>query len=123
MILKNPSGLFPIIPVALMLTFGANRLTAQGGPPMITDDPATVGNGNWEINLLPSIERTRAGRAYEAPNIDINYGVGKRIQLKFEVPFVVQQDAGSAARSGFGNSNVGVRYRFIDEAKYGFSMS
>jgi hypothetical protein len=96
---------------------------AQGGPPMITDDPATVGNGNWEINLLPSIEHTRGGSAYEAPNIDLNYGVGKRIQLKYEVPYVVVKDAGSPARSGFGNSNVGMRYRFIDQAKYGFSMS
>jgi hypothetical protein len=24
---------------------------AQGGPPMITDDPGTPGNGQWEINV------------------------------------------------------------------------
>jgi len=24
---------------------------AQGGPPMVTDDPDTPGDGHWEINL------------------------------------------------------------------------
>jgi hypothetical protein len=96
---------------------------AQGGPPMITDDPFTVGANNWEINLLPTMERTTGGSLYEAPNVDINYGVGYRVQLKLEVPWVVRKDAGADARSGLGNAGIGMRYRFIDESRHGFAMS
>jgi hypothetical protein len=90
---------------------------------MITDDPFTVGANNWEINLLPTMERTRGSSLYEAPNVDINYGVGYRIQLKFETPWVIRKDEHFDAESGIGNVGIGMRYRFIDESKYGFAMS
>ena len=96
---------------------------AQGGPPMITDDPFTVGANNWEINLLPAMEHTKGSTLYEMPNVDMNYGVGYRIQLKFEVPWVVRKDAGVGAESGLGNAGIGMRYRFIDESRHGFAMS
>lgn len=107
----------------LMLLAAGRRVTAQGGPPMITDDPFTVGANNWEINLLPNVERTRSGSMYEMPNVDINYGVGNRIQLKLETPWVVRKDVGSSAVSGMGNTGIGMRFRFIDESRYGFAMS
>jgi len=96
---------------------------AQGGPPMITDDPFTVGANNWEINLLPAMEHVRGSTLYEAPNVDLNYGVGNRIQLKLEVPWVVRKDDGVSAQSGLGNTGIGMRYRFIDESRSGFAMS
>lgn len=109
--------------VALSLIAISGSAAAQGGPPMITDDPFTVGSNNWEINLLPTMERTRSGTLYETPNVDVNYGVGNRIQLKFEVPWVVRKDAGQNAASGLGNTGIGMRYRFIDESRHGFAMS
>jgi hypothetical protein len=109
---------------ALALSFPAFGLArAQGGPPMITDDPFTVGANNWEINLLPTMEHVRGATVYEAPNVDLNYGVGNRIQLKFEVPWVVRKNSGQSAQSGLGNAGIGMRYRFIDESRYGFAMS
>ena len=53
--------------LALVVTISfATALHAQGGPPMITDDPGTPGPGRWEINI--AIARTSgcnpcAGRA------------------------------------------------------------
>lgn len=120
---KQPRSTGSFLLVAILSVLACRSIEAQGGPPMITDDPATVGNGNWEINLLPTMERTRSGTRYETPNVDINYGLGNRLQLRFEVPWVVQTERGSTARSGLGNSGVGVRFRFIDEARHGFSMS
>ena len=35
---------------------GASEALGQGGPPMITDDPGTPGNGKWEINLAIAFE-------------------------------------------------------------------
>jgi hypothetical protein len=54
---------------------------AQGGPPMITDDPGTPGNGNWENNLAIVFEHRHNETSIETPEIDLNYGVGEHIQL------------------------------------------
>jgi len=90
---------------------------------MITDDPFTVGANNWEINLLPALERSDGETFYEAPNVDINYGAGYRAQLKFETPWMIRTSRGEPAESGMGNVGVGMRYRFIDQSRHGFAMS
>src|SRR5689334_22500324 len=113
--MKGPSAsalALRLVPVVLSLCLLPPDAFGQGGPPMITDDPFTVGSNNWEINLLPTIERTRNTEVFEAPNVDINYGVGDRIQLKFEVPFIIRKDDGHPAIGGFGNTGIGMRYRF-----------
>jgi hypothetical protein len=41
-----------------MLVAAVARVTfGQGGPPMITDDPGTPGNGKWENNSTITLER------------------------------------------------------------------
>jgi hypothetical protein len=97
---------------------------AQGGPPMVTDDPDTPGNGKWEINLAGLGSRTRAGRwEVSLPDADINYGWGDHVQLKLDVPWTFVRESGEGWRSGLGAGNVGVKWRFIDEEEHGFSMS
>ncbi len=46
---------------------------AQGGPPLITDDPGTPGHGHWEINLAVTAEKRGGARSYESPLLDINF--------------------------------------------------
>ncbi|HZD54446.1 MAG TPA: transporter [Woeseiaceae bacterium] len=96
---------------------------AQGGPPLITDDPGTPGDGQWEINTSMTLERTRSGRTFEAPLLDLNYGIGERLQLKYEVPLLVVDEEGQPRRSALGNSAVGVKWRFLDDAEHGLSLS
>src|ERR1043166_6823829 len=78
----------------IVLACCASTARAQGGPPLLTDDPGTPGPGHWEINLAATMERGRAGRTFELPLLDITYGVGERIQLKFEAPWVPATGAG-----------------------------
>src|SRR5579871_2024834 len=87
---------------------------AQGGPPFISDDPDTPGNHHWEVNLGFLGERNPAGGAYQVPDIDINFGLGNPIQLKFELPLAVTESRGPAGHvdAGLGNSLLGVKYRF-----------
>jgi hypothetical protein len=87
---------------------------AQGGPPFRSDDPDTPGNKHWEINTGFIVERNALGGSYETPNIDINYGAGNRVQLKYEVPWNIQETRGDSnhAAAGLGNSLLGVKYRF-----------
>ena len=59
-------------------------LLAQGGPPMITDDPGTPGNGHWENNLAIAFEHRPNEWSIDAPAIDLNYGWGDHIQLTLQ---------------------------------------
>ena len=92
----------------LPLTFG------QGGPPFRSDDPDTPGSRNWEINLGFIGERNPVAGSYDVPNVDINYGLGHRVQLKYEVPFSIQETRGDGSQvaAGLGNSLLGMKYRF-----------
>ncbi len=87
---------------------------SQGGPPFRSDDPDTPGNKHWEINLGFIGERNPFGGSYETPNIDINFGLGNRIQLKYEAPLSIQEMRGdpSHVAAGLGNSLLGAKYRF-----------
>jgi len=87
---------------------------AQGGPPFRSDDPDTPGNRHWEINMGFVGERNPFGGSYDTPIIDINYGLGNRIQLKYEAPMSMQETRGDSNHlvAGLGNSLLGVKYRF-----------
>lgn len=113
------SALCCVSSLALM----AERAHAQGGPPLITEDPGTPGDGRWEINVAFTVEKLRTETLFEAPLLDVNYGLGERIQLKYEIPWVVLDEEGVSTKGGLGNSEIGVKYRFLDEAQHGVSMS
>src|ERR1700727_399003 len=73
---------------------------AQGGPPFRTDDPETPGNKHWEINFGFIGDRNPAAGAYQVPDFDINYGLGDRIQLKYEIPIAIEEARPLAAAPG-----------------------
>jgi hypothetical protein len=96
---------------------------AQAGPPFLSNDPGTPGNGHWEINLASTQVISRGAGSYETPQIDLNYGIGERIQLTFEVPYVLQSDTGQPTRSGWGNAYPGIKWRFLDQGEDGWQAS
>lgn len=109
--------------VSLFLCALTASVRAQGGPPMLTDDPGTPGDGRWEVNFLSTLERSRNGWVSKAPNVDVNYGLGNHIQLKFEVPWLVMKEGGARRKAGLGDSMLGVKWRFLDEERNGIDMS
>ena len=96
--------------------WGTLPLAAQGGPPLRTDDPGTPGNRNWEINVASTQFWSKSEREFESPLLDINYGLGDRIQLKYEVPYSFNSDNGAPFKRGFGNSLLGVKWRFYQQS-------
>ena len=99
------------------------RVVAQGGPPLLTDDPETPGNRHWEINVAWTLSQKQNERLFAIPLIDINYGLGQHIQLKAEVPWLVLRGRGAKTQSGIGSANFGVKWRFLDKDRHGFAMS
>src|SRR5580658_7458693 len=92
---------------------------AQGGPPFRTDDPETPGNKHWEINFGWIGDRNPVSGAYQVPDFDINYGLGDRLQLKFELPIAIEEirplpgQPGSVI-AGLGESLLGIKWRFYE---------
>jgi hypothetical protein len=90
----------PLMAFALGLV-AITDVHGQGGPPMITDDPGTPGPGKFEINLAIAFERRPSEVAFDAPAIDINYGVGENIQLTLQTAPVILKRRGHGAIGGF----------------------
>jgi hypothetical protein len=108
---------------AVGLLLCSQAALAQGGPPFLSNDPGTPGNGNWEINLASMQTMTRGGWSYQVPQIDLNFGLGDRIQLTYEIPYVLQSGTGQPLQSGWGNAFPGVKWRFLDQGEHGWQLS
>jgi hypothetical protein len=111
-----------VIAVALCL-LAVRSAHGQGGPPMITDDPGTPGNGKFEINLAVAAEHRPGETSFDAPAIDINYGVGERIQLTLQGGPVLLKRRDHGLIGGLGGTEAAVKWRFIDDEPAGVTMS
>lgn len=96
---------------------------AQGGPPMVTDDPGTPGDKHWEINIAGLLASTYEQDLLQFPYFDINYGLGDRLQLKVETGWVILRNNVPSTRSGADTVLAGVKYRFLDEDQVGVAVS
>ena len=111
--------------VGVLLVSLCGVACAQAGPPFKTDDPETPGDKHWEINFGWMGERSAGEGEYSLPDVDLNYGFGDRIQLKFELPIALHEvrqlpsysgrgEPATQARLdlGAGESLLGVKWRF-----------
>lgn len=92
-------------------------------PALATEDTGTPGAGRWEINVDASGSRSSGGWQFNAPGSDFNYGWGDTVQLMAGVPWVIVHPSGQDARSGLGAGTLGIKWRFVEQEKAGFSMS
>ena len=109
--------------VLAVLCAGTTAAWAQGGPPLVTDDPGTPGDGHWEINLATIGSRTAHRWSVDVLDADINYGWGDHVQLKLDAPWTAVHDDGGGWRNGLGAVNAGVKWRFLDADDHGFALS
>lgn len=108
--------------LALFVVGGESSL-GQGGPPMITDDPGTPGNGKWEINLAIGLEHRTDETSLDLPQIDLNYGLGDNVQLTLQTAPVLLKREDHGPIGGLGGTETAVKWRFFNEQKNGFDMS
>jgi len=107
--------------LAFLLSAFSAFAFSQAGPPFRTDDPETPGNKHWEINFGWVGDRNPGSGAYQVPDFDINYGLGDRIQLKYELPIAIEEIRPQSATTqrgqvvgGIGESLLGVKIRFYE---------
>ena len=119
-ILARASKIFSRI--VWLAVFLCPSVFAQGGPPYYTNDPGTPGNLQWEINLgyMPFLFPNSS--ITHTPDLDINFGIGDRIQLTYESAWLRVADP-SPAKFGLAQDQLGFKWRFLDNKDSGFAMS
>lgn len=104
-----------------LLVLFCPRAFAQGGPPYYSNDPGTPGNLQWEINLgyMPFLYPNSS--ISHTPDVDINFGLGDRLQLTYENAWLRVANP-SPAKFGLGQDQLGFKWRFYDKDS-GFAVS
>jgi len=95
---------------------------AAAGPPYLTDDPAPTDTGHWEIYGFTAGEG-HGSALDEDLGFDLNYGPLKGVQLTATVPLSLSHEASEGWRAGSGDLEFGVKYRFLNDEKSGFSAA
>ncbi len=106
-----------------MALCSVGEVCGQGGPPMITDDPGTPGPGRWEINIAVAFEHRPRETSWDLPAVDLNYGLGERIQLTLQTASVFLKRSDRGAIGGIGAAEAALKWRFLDEEQNGISVS
>jgi hypothetical protein len=110
-------GLLAVIVVAvLQLTLGL--IVAWAGPPFVTDDPEPVEYRHWEIDLASGHAKDKGGWSGTVPHFEVNYGAFPNSQLHLIAPFAYVRPNDGPSHYGFGDMELGVKYRFIQESDW-----
>ena len=108
--------------LAAAFALAAIAAPAIAGPPYNTNDPAPTDTGHWEIYLF-----TQAGGSGSAfdddTGVEFNYGPAKDLQISAAIPLSFAHDPIGGWRSGLGDIETGVKYRFINDERSGFSAA
>ena len=95
---------------------GASPL--MGGPPFVTDDPEPVEYKQWEGYVSSQLYHDDYGWTGTLPQTEINYGVVPNLQLHVMFSDDFTATSSSASAVGFGDIELGTKYRFIQQTKY-----
>jgi hypothetical protein len=90
-------------------------LRMQAGPPFITDDPEPVDHQHWEFYLASQHAETADGWSGTAPHFELNYGVISNAQLHLIAPLAYSAPAHGSRYYGYGDTELGVKFRFIGQ--------
>jgi hypothetical protein len=78
--------------------------------------------GHWEIYAFTNGEG-RQSTLEDESGLDLNYGAVKGVQLTATVPLAFSHDPGTGWRSGAGDLELAVKYRFFHDEKSGLSAA
>ena len=109
--------------MAWLLAAGA----AMGGPPFQTDDPEPVEFRHYELYTFATADGTPVETDTAGPALEMNWGPVPNVQLHLIVPAAAvfpannpapAQSGTGAEAFGLGDTEVGIKYRFVQESRY-----
>ncbi len=105
------------IETALVCAGGLCAATlARCGPPFVTDDPEPVEYQHFELYLASVYQHGPGDSNGTLPHVEINYGAAPDVQLHLIAPAAFEAPSAGARQYGYGDTELGVKYRFIEEA-------
>jgi hypothetical protein len=110
----NCRRFFAVI-VSLVIFCRAGRSPA--GPPFVTDDPDPTDYKHWEIDLSSTYSHTAGADFAQAPALEVDYGLVPDLQLHAIAPLTYDRAPGGAANFGYGDTELGAKYRFFHETE------
>ena len=103
--------------LTLSVLFFTVTLTAFAGPPFVTDDPVPVDCHQWEFYVASQQTETDGGWSGTAPHLELNYGVVTNVMLHLIAPLAYDAPSAGISRYGYGDMELGVKFRFIQETE------
>lgn len=112
----------PIKLALAALALSALSAPALAGPPYLTDDPVPTNTGHWEIYTFTAGDGR--GSTFDADaGADLNYGAAKGVQLTATLPLSFSHDPADGWRTGTGDVELAVKYRFFRDQDAGLSAA
>ncbi len=90
---------------------------AFAGPPFRTDDPIPVPYMHGELYFFSTGVIDGTGVSGVGPAIEFNYGVFPNTQFHIVAPMAFDSPKGGVSNAGYGDTEVGVKYRFVEQGK------
>jgi len=92
------------------------------GPPFRTDDPDPVDYQHGEFYLATQYEKDKEVTYGTAPHIELNYGIVPNAMVHLIAPYAFNRPEGAPTKRGYGDTEVGVKYRFINDEEEHFMV-
>jgi hypothetical protein len=96
--------------LALLTIFSA---PGRAGPPFVTDDPAPVALGHWEVYGFTAGTHARGDTGGTLAGVEVNYGAAPNLQLHLIAPLAFDSADGARMQAGAGDLELGAKYRLI----------
>jgi len=85
------------------------------GPPFITDDPEPVDFMHYEVYVASESFRLFGQSTGTLPHLEVNFGAAPNLQLHVIAPMAYSASDGRPINYGPGDTEFGVKYRFVQE--------
>lgn len=112
---KGRDSVKEIVWVFAIATLLTPWTSAFAGPPFRTDDPEPVGYRHGEVYLFTAGTRDEEGVSGVGPAVEFNYGILPDTMFHVIIPAAFNSPRGSASHFGYGDTELGIKYRFIHQ--------
>lgn len=101
-----------------ILAVGVGKTWA--GPPFVTDDPEPVDHKHGEFYIATQYTKDKDVTSGTAPHFELNYGAVPNVMLHLIAPFVYNKPEGESTQRGYGDTELGIKYRFLNDKESRF---
>ncbi len=116
--MRSPLRRVGLVPLIALLALAFQLFTpvpAAAGPPFKTDDPEPARYQSWQVYFAAQYTRDLNGTSTTLPHIELDYGFYPDFQFHLLTPLVYSRRDDSPSEYGYGDTELGVTWRFLDE--------